>query len=96
MEQNNQQFKCTGDCFRCQPLQRQYCAAQWSYNGLRIMEKIESTLESMNGTIKELSVKIDAIQGNEASLFDPTESSVLGGSAVETSPIAQEGSGATE
>ena len=85
------QFKCTGDCFKCQPLQRQYCAAQWSYNGLRIMEDMQKSLSSMQGTVEELKAKIDAIQGNESLLFDPTS----GVSEIPTNQdIAQEGSGA--
>ena len=58
--------KCSGDCLRCFPMQRQYCAAQLSYNTMRMMEV-------MQGTIEEMKVKIEAIQGNEASLFNPTE-----------------------
>lgn len=68
----HQQFRCTGDCFRCQPLQRQYCAAQWSYNSMRMLESMQEAIEAMHGTVEELKVKVDAIQGNEASLFDPT------------------------
>ena len=85
-----EQFKCSGDCLKCHPNQRQYCACQFTYNTMR-------KVEDMQGTIAEMKVKIEAIQGNEASLFDPTkEASVLGGSTVENQPIAQEGSGAAE
>lgn len=73
--QNNQsqQFRCTGDCFKCQPLQRQYCAAQWSYNSMRMIETMQDMLKVMQGTVEELKGKIEAIQGNESSLFDPMQ-----------------------
>ena len=96
MEQNNQQnqFRCTGDCFKCQPLQRQYCAAQWSYNSLRMIEKMQETLKSMQGTIAELQTKIEAIQGNESSLFDPMQG--VAQIVEPTEDTAQEGDGALE
>ena len=71
MEQN--QFKCTGNCIKCHPNQRQYCTTQFTYNSMRMIEDVQKALESMNATIAELQQKIDAIQGNEASIFDPTE-----------------------
>ena len=63
MEQN--QFKCSGDCLRCHPSQRQYCAAQFTYNTMRMVEDIRITVEDMRK-------KIEAIQNSEASIFDPT------------------------
>lgn len=73
MENN---FKCTGDCLKCHPNQRQYCAAQITYNTMRM-------IETMQGTIEEMKVKIEAIQGNEASLFDPTDIAQSGDGAIE-------------
>lgn len=98
MEQNNnqQQFRCTGDCFRCQPLQRQYCAAQWSYNSLRMIERMQASIEAMSGTIKELSAKVDAIQGNEASLFDPTSETLTVEEVVSELPTDSAVSGAAQ
>lgn len=81
----NQNFKCSGDCLKCHPMQRQYCAAQFTYNTLRMLENVQGTINVMQGTIEEMKVKIEAIQGNEASLFDPTDSS-----------IAQSGDGAVQ
>ena len=90
MEQNKQQnqFKCSGDCLNCRinPIERktqwQYCAAQFTYNTMRMIESMQSSLGAMSGTIKELQSKIEAIQNVEANVFDPT------------SDTAQEGDGA--
>lgn len=75
MEQNNQQqqFQCSGDCMKCNPLQRQYCAAQWSLNSMRMLAAMQQSLAAMQGTVDEMRAKLDAIQGSEASLFDPTK-----------------------
>lgn len=69
-------FKCSGDCLKCHSAQRQYCAAQFTYNTMRM-------IEHMQGTIEEMKVKIEAIQGNEASLFDPTDIAQSGDGAIE-------------
>ena len=95
MEQN-QNFKCSGNCLNCLPAQRAYCASQHAYSNMKVLDSMMGIVIGMQGDIKNLAEKIEAIQNSEAHVFDPTESSVLGGSAVETSPIAQEGSGATE
>ena len=101
--QNNQQqqFRCSGDGFKCIPMQRQYCAAQWSYNSMKMMEAMQETLKAMHGTVEELKGKIEAIQGNEAMLFDPTEDAALVAQPTEQdagqeTDTAQEGDGAKE
>ena len=102
MEQNNQQFRCSGDCLNCRmnPVERktqwQYCSAQFTYNTMRMIETMQQSLTAMQGSVNELAAKIEAIQNSEANVFDPTDSSVLGGSAVETQPIAQQGDGAIQ
>lgn len=63
---------CTGNCMNCTLFQRQYCASQIGYNNM-------SLLSTLIEDVRELHTKIDAIQNNEATLFNP---------------IAQEGSGA--
>ena len=68
----NQNFKCSGDCLKCHPNQRQYCASQFTYNSMRMIEDVQKSLITMQGTIEEMKLKIEAIQGNEAMLFDPT------------------------
>ena len=82
MEQNqNQQsgqFKCSGNCLQCLPAQRQYCASQHAYSNMKVLDKIMETLlgmkgqmDAMQGTVAELSAKIEAIQNGEAAVFDP-------------------------
>ena len=74
MEQNQKQdvLKCSGDCLKCKQIQWQYCASQFTYRSMRMMEAMQSSLSAMQGTIDELRTKIDAIQNNEAGVFDPT------------------------
>ena len=76
MEQNQEQqvLKCSGDCLKCKQIQWQYCASQFTYRSMRMMEALQSSLSTMQGTIEELRTKIDAIQNSEAGVFNPTES----------------------
>lgn len=89
MAENNQnQFKCSGDCLNCRAVkdrrvQWQYCAAQFSYNALRAMQTMQETLSFVSEEINELTEKVEAIQNSEATVFDPIET-----------PIAQSGDGA--
>ena len=91
MEQNEQKkFQCTGDCLTCRSandrkIQWQYCAAQFTYNTMRMIETMQEALSAMRGTVDELKEKVDAIQNSEATVFDPSESS--------DESIAQEGYG---
>lgn len=67
----DKKFQCSGDCFKCRNIterkvQWQYCAAQHAYNSMRMIEKMQQSIENMQGVIKELSVKIEAIQNSEA------------------------------
>ena len=78
MKQQTTQFKCPGNCLQCLPAQRQYCASQHAYSNMKVLDKIMETLfsmksqiETMQGTVTELSAKIEAIQNGEASVFDP-------------------------
>ena len=82
MEQNqNQQggqFKCPGNCLQCLPAQRQYCASQHAYSNMKVLDKImeallgmKNQIDAMQGTVGELSAKIEAIQNGEAAVFDP-------------------------
>ena len=89
----NQNFKCSGDCLKCHANQRAYCASQFTYNSMRMIEKMQETLVSMQGTIEVLGTRIEAIQNNEASIFDPTKEDNL---EKPNLPIAQEGDGAEE
>lgn len=83
MEQTNQnqqeqkKFQCTGDCLTCRAvndrkIQWQYCAAQFTYNSMRMLESMQGALAEMQGTINDLKAKVDAIQNSEADVFDPS------------------------
>ena len=98
MEQNQNQFKCSGDCLNCRAvndrkIQWQYCAAQFSYNTLRTMQTMQEALGVMSGEIKELKEKIEAIQNSEATVFDANTETLV---ATQMSPAntAQSGDGA--
>jgi len=95
MEEN--QFKCSGDCLNCRkhPNERreqwQYCAAQFTYNSMKMIGDLQESLKTMHGAVDELKMKIEAIQNSEANVFDPTS----GTSEIPTDhTIAQEGDGA--
>ena len=104
-EQNqNQQFRCTGDCLNCRAIndrrnQWQYCAAQFSYNAFRTMQAMQESIKTMSGTISELKEKITAIQDSEATVFDSKGGDNLPPSpetpiSPAPQPTAQEGDGA--
>ena len=98
MEQNQNQFKCSGDCLNCRAVndrrvQWQYCAAQFSYNALRTMQTMQESITLMSGEIKEMKDKIEAIQNSEATVFDPNTETLIETQPPVT-PIAQEGAGA--
>lgn len=80
--QNQPQFKCSGNCLNCLPAQRSYCASQHAYSNMKVLDAIMATVLDMQGEIKTLARNIESIQNNEAFVFDPNET------------IAQEGDGA--
>ena len=93
MEQN--QFKCSGNCLNCQPAQRAYCASQHAYSNMKVLDQVMGIVIGMQGDIKEMKEKIEAIQNNEASVFDPNaKEEGIKLEEVRTpliKPIAQEG-----
>lgn len=90
MEQN-QNFRCSGNCLNCLPAQRAYCASQHAYSNMKVLDQMMSVVLAMQGDIKSLSEKIEAIQNSEAAIFDPTN----GTSEIPTGhEIAQSGDGA--
>ena len=91
-------FKCSGDCLTCRvsPNERktqwQYCAAQFTYNTMHMIESLHGEIKTMQGGLEELKAKVEAIQNTEASVFNPNEEK----SEIPISPIAQEGAGVEE
>ena len=99
MEQN--QFKCSGNCLQCQPAQRAYCASQHAYSNMKVLDQMMGIVIAMQGDMKEMKEKIEAMQNNEASIFDPNADVVIEAdkeekSEIQNLPIAQQGSGARE
>lgn len=81
---DNQNYKCSGNCLNCMPAQRAYCASQHAYSNMKVLDQMMSIVMTMQGDIKTISEKIEAIQNNEASIFDPTAQS--GGGAESRFP----------
>ena len=86
-ENKNQQpkFQCSGDCLKCLPAQRQYCASQHAYSNMKVLdvlvEMIKQTakeLEDIRKDVAAISVKIESILSNEESVFNPSEETQSG------------------
>lgn len=74
--QQQQQFRCTGDCLNCRAIndrkvQWQYCASQHAYKVLRMMQQVMETVNVIADDVVDLKDKISAIQNSEAMVFDP-------------------------
>lgn len=81
--QKGQQFQCTGDCLKCMPIQRQYCASQFTYNTMRMVERLTAE-------VQELKEKVKAMLGNEEMLFEVAAGEeVTGGEKVTAMPPAE-------
>ena len=79
-QENKQQFQCSGNCLNCIPQQRAYCASQHSYSNMRVLDKVmeiitdmKEQISAMQGEVKEMAIKIEAIQNSEADIFDPNQ-----------------------
>ena len=78
--EENKGYKCTGDCLKCSPVQRQYCASQIAYNNMNLLSEIMDSVdemkksnETMRSEIDALGKKIEAIQNSEVELINPIE-----------------------
>ena len=74
MEQTDQKFRCSGNCLSCSPAQRAYCASQHAYSNMKVLDKMMEVVINMQDDIRILSEKIEAMQNNEATIFDPNAS----------------------
>lgn len=90
MEKNN--FQCTGNCLNCLPAQRAYCASQHAYSNMKVLDMMMQEVLNVKESVRVLSERIEAIQNNEAAVFDPNGEK----SEIPILPIAQEGVGAEE
>ena len=84
MEQN--QFKCSGNCLNCQPAQRAYCASQHAYSNMKVLDVIAKAVLDMQGEVSVIKEKIEAMQNNESSIFDPNQIAQCGDGAESRSP----------
>ena len=75
---NNQNSGCSGNCLGCSPAQRAYCASQHAYSNMKVLDRMMDVVLNMQGEMAVLREKIEAIQNNEASVFDPTASGSTG------------------
>lgn len=66
-----QQSKCTGNCMACNQYQRGLCSSQLSYYNMKMLETMVQITVGLQQNVKELGIKIEAMQNNEAMLFDP-------------------------
>jgi len=99
METNEQkQFQCTGDCLKCIAVQRQYCASQHSHDSVMMLRELSEAVKALSSTVEDLKAKIEAIQDNEALVFDPKEDADNPSGKPKGTLIkkAQEGDGAEE
>jgi hypothetical protein len=97
----NKQFKCSGNCLDCLPAQRQYCASQHSYSNMMVLDKmmvllgkLQEDVATMQSTIQDMGIKIEAIQSSEDSVFDPNGEAVLFPKEFSKKDTAQEEDGA--
>ena len=79
-QQQAPKFACSGNCLNCSPQQRTYCASQHALSNMRVLDKVMETItemreqiEVMKGEVKEMTQKIEAMQNNEADIFDPNQ-----------------------
>ena len=61
--------KCSGDCMKCAPFQRQYCASQMAYNAMGVMSSMSSQIDAIQSQIKALCAKIEEM--NDGAVFNP-------------------------
>lgn len=85
-------FKCTGDCLKCLPAQRAYCASQHAYSNMKVLDSMMAVVLSMQEDVMAMSEKIDAIVNNEALVFAPHDEEAA--SVMQHRETAQEGLGA--
>ena len=72
---------CTGDCRKCFPMQRAYCASQLSLNNMRVLDNMMREILSlkenfgiMSSEVKDISEKVKAITNAEGMLISPSDS----------------------
>lgn len=67
----DQNFKCSGNCLSCSPAQRAYCSSQHAYSNMKVLDQMMGIVLGMQSDMRDLKGKIEAIQNNEAMVFEP-------------------------
>lgn len=67
-----QGYTCTGDCLRCSQAQRQYCASQFTFNNMQMLESLSQSVLALANDVKNLNEKIEVITNTESMLFNPS------------------------
>ena len=60
MADNNRVPGCSGDCTKCNPMQRAYCAAQMSFLALERVNALEAKIDKL-------------LAGSDGSVFNPMQ-----------------------
>lgn len=68
---------CTGDCRKCMPIQRAYCSSQIAYSNMKLLDALTQSVAALDNSVKMIQAKVEAIQGNEALLFAPSNADRL-------------------
>ena len=85
----NKNYKCSGNCLNCTPAQRAYCASQHAYSNMQVLDTMMGIVLGLKESVDEMKIKIEALQDNEATLFDPTIEEELTPKPISGSPITQ-------
>jgi hypothetical protein len=68
-----QQPTCPGDCLKCFPAQRQYCASQHAYSNMKVLDRVMETLARMQEQMDALQActtqLAEKLEAGEASVF---------------------------
>ena len=74
---------CTGDCMNCHAIQRALCASQMSYYNMRMLETLSKDFFSLKESVDKVNERVEALQNNEATLFNPVGEAQSGDGADE-------------
>ena len=75
-QQQQQQPTCPGNCLKCFPAQRQYCASQHALSNMRVLDRVmealarmQTQMDALHGTVQDIAGRIESIQSGEAEVF---------------------------
>ena len=62
---------CSGDCMKCAAGQRVLCSSQMALYNMRMLAQMEQEMVILKNITRRLDEKLEALQNNEALLFEP-------------------------